>query len=78
MPEAKPPETGEMYEVFGRQNERTPLTHLGSVRAPNSELAVAKARFVYSERPWVELCVAPSDAFQGCLKADQRGIVGMA
>ena len=66
-----------MFEVFGRDQVERPLSHIGSIVAPNQELAVARARFLYSEREWVELCVAPADAFVGCLAADQVG-VGMA
>jgi len=67
-----------MFEVFGRDQVERPLSHIGSIVAPNQELAVARARMLYSERPWVELCVAPADVFMGCLKPDQHGIVGMA
>ena len=70
-------EKDQMFEVFGRDQAERPLGHIGSIVAPNRELAVARARFLYSERQWVELCVAPSDAFVGCLAPDQRGI-GMA
>lgn len=71
-------EQDQMFEVFGRDQVERPLAHIGSIVAPNQELAVARARMLYSERPWVELCVAPADAFMGCLKPDQHGIVGMA
>ena len=72
--------TGEnlMFEVFGRDQVERPLSHIGSIQAPNQDLAVARARFMYSERQWVELCVAPSDSFVGCLAPGQRGRVGMA
>ena len=66
-----------MFEVFGRDQPQRSLGHIGSIVAPNQELAVARARFLYSERQWVELCVAPADAFVGCLAPDQKGI-GMA
>lgn len=68
----------EMFEVFGRDQVERPLSHIGSIVAPNQELAVARARMLYSERQWVELCVAPAASFMGCLKPDQHGIVGMA
>ena len=72
------PENEEQFEVFGRDNTERPLSHIGSIQAPNHKLAVARARFLYSERQWVELCVAPSASFIGCLAADQQGIIGMA
>lgn len=67
-----------MFEVFGRDQVERPLSHVGSIVAPNQELAVARARMLYSERQWVELCVAPASSFMGCLAPDQHGIVGMA
>ena len=71
-------EQDQMFEVFGRDQVERPLAHVGSIVAPNQELAVARARMLYSERPWVELCVAPASSFKGCLKPDRDGIVGMA
>lgn len=75
---SKTSQTNESYEVFGRDNVERPLQHLGTVQAPNKLLAVAHAKFVYSERPWVELCLSPTTTFSGCLKAGQDGQVGMA
>jgi 1,2-phenylacetyl-CoA epoxidase PaaB subunit len=72
------PSNEQQFEVFGRDNTERPLSHIGSIQAPNQKLAVARAKFLYSERQWVELCVASSDAFVGCLAADQQGIIGMA
>jgi 1,2-phenylacetyl-CoA epoxidase PaaB subunit len=68
----------ESFEVFGRDNPERPLQHIGSVQAQNKQLAVARARFVYSERPWAELCLAPTASFSGCLKPGDDGKVGMA
>ena len=68
----------QMFEVFGRDQVERPLSHIGSIVAPNQELAVARARMLYSERVWVELCVAPANVFMGCLAPDHHGIVGMA
>ena len=68
----------QMFEVFGRDQVERPLAHIGSIVAPNQELAVARARILYSERPWVELCVAPANVFMGCLAADQNGSIGVA
>ena len=67
-----------IFEVFGRDQVERPLSHIGSIVAPNQELAVARARFLYSERQWVELCVAPAAAFRGCLGPGTDGTVGMA
>ena len=67
-----------MFEVFGRDRMERPLSHIGSINAPNQELAVARARFMYSERRWVELKVAPATAFLDCLDPGQQGGIGMA
>ncbi len=69
---------GDTYEVFGRDHKEKPLQHLGSIVAENHKLAVAHARFTYSERPWVELNVAPTASFSDCLRAGVTGKVGMA
>ena len=67
-----------MFEVFGREQVRRPLMHIGSIVAPNAELAVARARILYSEREWVELRVAPAVAFMDCLKPGCKRGVGLA
>jgi len=68
----------QMFEVFGRDQVERPLAHIGSVSAPNQELAVARARILYSERRWVELCVAPAKAFMDCLGRGRDGMPGLA
>ena len=68
----------ETFEVFGRDHLERPLQHLGTVRAENKSLAIAHARFVYSEREWVELCLSPTSSFSGCMRAGEDGQVGMA
>ena len=69
---------GEHYEVFARDNPERPLQHIGTVQAENIELAIAHARFVYSERIWEELQIAPTSSFSNCLKPQLKGVVGMA
>jgi len=68
----------ETFEVFGRDHAERPLQHLGTVRAENKQLAIAHARFVYSERLWVEMCLSPTQSFSGCMGPGQDGLVGMA
>ena len=68
----------QQFEVFGRDQVERPLSHVGSIVAPNQELAVARARILYSERQWVELCVAPAVSFMNCLQQGQDGMVGLA
>ena len=64
--------------MFGRDQVERPLSHIGSIVAPNQELAVARARILYSERRWVELCVAPAASFMSCLQQGRDGTVGLA
>jgi len=60
------------YEVFARRDSRTPLTHIGSVEAPNLELAKARAWFVYTERKWLEFCIVPTSAVISLTETGER------
>jgi 1,2-phenylacetyl-CoA epoxidase PaaB subunit len=48
---------GEIYEVFARQRRVDPLQQIGTVVAPNEDLAAAYARSIYNEEPWIEMRV---------------------
>lgn len=50
------------YEVFARKDSADPLTHVGSVEAPNDDLAEIRAWYVYDQHSWREMCVVPTDA----------------
>jgi 1,2-phenylacetyl-CoA epoxidase PaaB subunit len=50
------------YEVFARKDSGDPLTHIGSVEAPNAELAQVRAWYVYDQHRWLEMCVVPTAA----------------
>jgi 1,2-phenylacetyl-CoA epoxidase PaaB subunit len=50
------------YEVFARKNSSEPLAHVGSVEAPNDDLAQVRAWFIYDQHAWNEMCVVPLDA----------------
>ena len=50
------------YEVFARVDSNDPLTHVGSVEAPNDELAQVRAWYVYDQHSWKEMCVVPTAA----------------
>ncbi|MBM3486503.1 MAG: phenylacetic acid degradation b [Alphaproteobacteria bacterium] len=54
--------TPRYYEVFARKSSADPLTHVGSVEAPNDDLAQVRAWFVYDQHAWKEMCVVPTDA----------------
>ncbi len=47
------------YEVFAREEMDGNLFHLGCLSAPNREAAISHARLMYSEKPWVEMCIVP-------------------
>ena len=50
------------YEVFARKARIEPLRLIGSVVAPDDDLAAAYARATYDEERWVEMAVVPRDA----------------
>ncbi|MGI9283868.1 MAG: hypothetical protein ACR2P1_00610 [Pseudomonadales bacterium] len=71
-----PTTTYDYYEVFAREKIDDALEHIGCLSAPNNEMAIAQARLVYSEKPWVELCIAPRNSIDRIISAND--IVGMA
>lgn len=50
------------YEVFARIDSDDVLNHVGSIEAPNDDLAQVRAWYVYDQHPWKEMCVVPTDA----------------
>ena len=50
------------YVVFARKVRVEPLRQVGSVVAPDDELAKAYARATYDEERWVEMMIVPNDA----------------
>lgn len=50
------------YEVFARKAREEPLRQVGSVVAPDDDLAQAYARATYDEERWVEMVIVPKDA----------------
>lgn len=50
------------YEVFARREPAAALAHVGTVDAPNVELAVARAWYVHDEHKWSEMCLVPTAA----------------
>jgi 1,2-phenylacetyl-CoA epoxidase PaaB subunit len=51
-----------VYEVFARKARPEPLRQIGSVVAPDSDLAAAYARATYDEERWVEMKIVPKEA----------------
>ncbi len=50
------------YEVFARRTSADALTHVGSVEAPNDDLAQIRAWYIYDQHRWKEMCVVPLEA----------------
>lgn len=50
------------YEVFARKDSDSDLSHVGSVEAPNDELAQVRAWYIYDQHPWREMFVVPLEA----------------
>ncbi|MDQ7028266.1 MAG: hypothetical protein Q9O62_00055 [Ardenticatenia bacterium] len=51
-----------VYEVFARRKYEDPLHHVGTVTAPDDEMAVVYARSIYDEWNWLEMVVVPRQA----------------
>jgi 1,2-phenylacetyl-CoA epoxidase PaaB subunit len=50
------------YEVFARKVRIEPLKLIGSVVAPDDDLAAAYARATYDEERWIEMTIVPREA----------------
>lgn len=60
------------YEVFARTDSRSPLAHIGSVEAPNLDLATARAWYVYTENSWQEFCIVPTSSITSLTETGGR------
>lgn len=49
------------YEVFARKSSDDELAHVGSVEAPNDDLAQVRAWYIYDQHVWKEMCVVPTE-----------------
>ncbi len=61
------------YEVFARATSEDVLAHVGSIEAPNDDLAQVRAWYVYDQLPWKEMCVVPTEAFISVTERGARG-----
>jgi 1,2-phenylacetyl-CoA epoxidase PaaB subunit len=50
------------YEVFARKLRVEPLKLIGTVVAPDDDLAAAYARATYDEERWIEMAIVPRDS----------------
>ncbi len=51
------------FDVFARKVAGDPLAMIGTIYAPDLELARVYAFTTYNEDPWYELKIAPHEAF---------------
>ncbi len=50
------------YDVFARKLRSEPIRLIGSVVAPDDDLAAAYARATYDEERWIEMTIVPREA----------------
>jgi 1,2-phenylacetyl-CoA epoxidase PaaB subunit len=74
--QAAGPAAARYYEVFARRDLAEALTHLGSVEAPNDELAQVRAWYIYDQHAWREMCVVPTSAIVPVDPAGRRTAIG--
>ncbi|HEX4841583.1 MAG TPA: hypothetical protein VFV60_05400 [bacterium] len=48
--------------MFARHERREPLRHVGTVTAPEPDLAHVYARTMYDEENWVDMVIIPRTA----------------
>ncbi|MEJ2119629.1 MAG: phenylacetic acid degradation b [Alphaproteobacteria bacterium] len=60
------------YEVFARKDSHDVLAHVGSIEAPNDDLAQVRAWYVYDQHKWKEMCLVPTDAIVSVTEHDKR------
>lgn len=70
---AHPTSEAHLYEVFGRLDAGDVLAHVGSIQAPNPDLALVHARFLCGQR-YRELCLAPTSAFIRATSGDSVAV----
>lgn len=68
------PAEARYYEVFARRDLTEPLTHVGSVEAPNAELAQVRAWYIYDQHAWREMCVVPTSSIVPVRRAGRSPI----
>jgi 1,2-phenylacetyl-CoA epoxidase PaaB subunit len=50
------------YQVLARKARAEPLRLIGSVVAPDDDLAAAYARATYDEERWIEMAIVPRES----------------
>ena len=65
------------YEVFARKDSASDLAHVGSVEAPNDDLAQVRAWYIYDQHKWKEMCLVPLDAIVPVTEHDKTAKIKM-
>ncbi len=62
-----------VYEVFARKERGDRLQHIGSVNAPDDELARVYAHATYDEERWFDMWLTPRDRFFEVFNSERPG-----
>ena len=62
------------YEVFARKLRTEALRQIGSVVAPDEDLARAYARATYDEERWIEMAIVPRDDLIWLWQPGEEGV----
>ncbi len=63
------PNQDSVFEVFARFRYDEPLHYVGSVTAPDVDLAKAYAYNTYNEWAWIEMKIVPREAMVSVISA---------
>lgn len=61
-----------VYEVFARKHRGEPLHHIGSLNAPDDDLATVYAFQTYDEEKWFDMWVVPRDRMIEVFNSDRQ------
>ena len=64
-----------IYEVFARKSRGEPIRHIGSVHAPDDDLARVYAYTTYDEEKWFDMWVVPQDRLLEVFNAERGAAV---
>ena len=65
----------EFYEVFARRDSNDALQHVGSVKAPNVDIASTRAWCVYDQHVWREMCIVPMSSIVSLTEQGRKTVI---
>jgi 1,2-phenylacetyl-CoA epoxidase PaaB subunit len=65
----------EFYEVFARRDSSDVLQHVGSVKAPNADIASTRAWCVYDQHKWLEMCIVPISSIVSLTEQGRKTLI---